>query len=341
MSKLISNKVRHEILFAKITSCLEKLSLPKIVILYGSFSKLEGSWDPITGSPYNDIDLIFIDDRLKLSDIERYKTLMLKEIKTDFIDISLYNIKHVSNLKPSIFSFDLFENGLILNGEYNLKKFRFSPQIISTKDIEILFKTRIWTFIGSYPLHGFINLDEKETLFFNYQMSKAIFAIIDCLLILKKEYVSKYKDKIIWAKKQKEFSEFYDFIDFAENVKVKGIISFNPIKNDDLIFAISKMFYKVFQEGLQNHYNSEMNLSQLVNWVYRDSFRAMAMKLLYSVKGVNGFEMYNLILVQYYLLEKMIRIDWDEKEFKKTVKKLNLKGVSIDELRIEIANKRL
>ena len=332
---------RHKLLISRILQAIEKFRLPETIILYGSFSKGEGTWDLDGQTPYNDIDLIFIDKKLNNEDLDKYKDLLFKELNTKFIDISLYKKKKSLNLKSSIFSFDLFENGLVLHGEINLNKYRFDKARITTKDIDILFRTRIWTFIGSYPKNGYTNLTLHEQNFFNYQMSKAIFSIIDCLSILKKEYVSKYEDKIIWAKKQKEFDDFNDFIVFAEQVKVNGIISFNFTQNNTLILAVGIMFHRIFQEGLQNHYNSKLKLPELVNSVFMYSFRARLMKLLYFLKGVNGFELYNLIIAQYYLFEKIIKFEWNEKEFKKIVKKLNLKGNCIDEFRIEIANKRL
>ena len=81
-------------------------------------------------------------------------------------------------------------------------------------------------------------------------MCKAIFACIDCLAVLKKEYNSRHEDKIIWAKNQQEFSTYLDLIHFAENLKINGNLS-NSSNPPLLIQRVAKMFEENFSSGLK------------------------------------------------------------------------------------------
>lgn len=332
---------KHKLLITNILSALGEIYLPKIVIMYGSFSKNEGSWDTDGITPYNDVDLIFIDKKIKKSKISLYKKKLFQKLNTRFIDISIFTKNKLSKLKPSIFSFDLFEFGLVINGELNLKRYTFNNFLITTKDIDILFRTRIWTFVGSYPKKGLENLNAKDQIFFNYQMSKSIFSIIDCLSILKKEYVSSYKDKINWANNQLEFKNYFELLKFAEKIKVNGKMNFFFTSNKKLLNQVSTLFYEIFKIGLQNHYRSNLEFSDLVRWAYGYSIKAKILKYLYFFKGINGFTTFNLILAQFYILEKTLNIDVSENEKFFLEKKLNLHSNGFHDFRIQVANKRL
>jgi len=296
----------HRALVTKIKSTLDRVYLPKVVILYGSFSSGEGSWDRDGITPYNDVDLIFIDENVKNEDIIEYKNILFKELNTKFIDITLYTVIDILKLKPSIFSFDLFENGLVVNGDFDLRALTFHKSLITTKDIDILFRTRIWTFVGSYPIGGLTNMNTNDQIFFNYQMSKAIFSIIDCLSVLKQEYNSTYNNKMSWALQQNEFKDFLAYINFADEIKLKGVLNYSISGNKELFLNVGSKFSRIFELGLQKHYNNKLSLPDLVNFVYGNSLRTHIMKLLYFLKGINGFNLYNMILAQYFIYESTL-----------------------------------
>jgi hypothetical protein len=338
MTLLDSN---HIALVKKIKNTLDRLLLPKVVILYGSFSKGEGTWDTDGITPYNDIDLIFIDKNIKNEDILEYKNILFKELKTKFIDISLFTKKDILKLNPSIFSFDLFENGLVINGDFDLSFLTFSKSQITTKDIDILFKTRIWTFVGSYPIEGFLNMNTNDQIFFNYQMSKAIFSIIDCLSILKQEYNSTYSSKVFWALEQDEFKDFLAYINFADQIKLKGLLNYKFSENKELFVNIGNRFSLIFELGLQKHYNNKLPLPDLVKFVYGNSFKTNIMKLLYFLKGINGFNLYNMIIAQYFIFECTAGLRDNSKDLKKIMYKFNHHKSNLDTFRIDIATKRI
>ena len=338
MSFLDSN---HRALVTKIKNTLDRVYLPKVVILYGSFSNGEGSWDIDGITPYNDVDLIFIDENIKNENITDYKNILFKELKLKFIDISLFTVNDMLKLKPSIFSFDLFENGLVINGDFDLSALAFPKSLITTKDIDILFRTRIWTFVGSYPIGGFTNMNTNDQIFFNYQMSKAIFSIIDCLSVLKQEYNSTYNNKLSWALEQDEFKGFLAYINFADQIKLKGLLNYKFSENKELFVNIGNKFSLMFELGLQKHYNNKLSLPDLVKFVYGNSFKTNIMKLLYFLKGINGFNLYNMILAQYFIFESTLGLRNNSKDLKKIMYKFNQHKSNLDSFRIDIATKRI
>ena len=330
----------HRALVSKIKNALDRLYLPKVVILYGSFSKGEGSWDIDGLTPYNDVDLIFIDENIKSENITEYKNILFNELNTKFIDISLFTVSDILKLKPSIFSFDLFENGLVINGEFDLRALTFHNFLITTKDIDILFRTRIWTFIGSYPIGGLNNMNTNEQIFFNYQMSKAIFSIIDCLSVLKQEYNCTYSGKVAWALNQVEFQDFLPYIYFAERIKLKGYQSSTFFENAVIFDNVGNMFKEIFQLGLRCHFNSKLDLPDLVKYVYGTSIRTNILKLLYFLKGVNGFNLYNMILAQYFIFERTMVLSDNSDDLMKIMSKFGYDKLNFDGFRIYIAFKR-
>ena len=314
--------------------------MPEVVILYGSFSKGEGTWDIDKVTPYNDVDLIFIDDDIKVENIAEFKQVIRKALNTKFIDISLFTKKDLAKLDRTIFSYDLFERGLVINGDLDLSIFAFSKSLITTKDIDILFRTRIWTFVGSYPVEGMVNMNVKDQFFFNYQMSKAIFAIIDCLSVSKQEYNCTYSGKVAWALNQVEFQDFLPYIYFAERIKLKGYQSSTFFENAVIFDNVGNMFKEIFQLGLRCHFNSKLDLPDLVKYVYGTSIRTNILKLLYFLKGVNGFNLYNMILAQYFIFERTMVLRDNSDDLMKIMSKLGYDKLNFDGFRIYIAFKR-
>ena len=332
----------HQNLHKNIIKVLAKIGIPKNVILYGSFSKNEGTFLKKQNQyiPYNDIDLIFIDSSLKSNDIINYKTILKNNLKTDFIDIELMSLSDLKSLKKSIFSFDLYSTGLVLNGDLDLKSFMFDKKYIPLKDIEILFRTRMWTLIGSVNyVKG--NIKANEKYFFLYQISKCIFAIIDCLLLIKKDYTTLYKDKIIKAYNLYELNDFHHLIKFATDVKLNNFKIKDTFSNKILYCETAELFLKVFGLGLRQFFNTEHSLDQIVIKKYYNSFRSLFFRKLYYLRGVNGDLTFNLITVQYMLIRFFLGKKINENELFKIGKKIGVLNHDVEEIRATAAKLRL
>ena len=184
-------------------------------------------------------------------------------------------------------------------------------------------------------------MNTNDQIFFNYQMSKAIFSIIDCLSVLKQEYNSTYNNKLSWALEQDEFKGFLAYINFADQIKLKGLLNYKFSENKELFVNIGNKFSLMFELGLQKHYNNKLSLPDLVKFVYGNSFKTNIMKLLYFLKGINGFNLYNMILAQYFIFESTLGLRNNSKDLKKIMYKFNQHKSNLDSFRIDIATKRI
>lgn len=332
----------HQNLHKEIIKTLEKIRIPKNVILYGSFSKNEGTFLKKGNEfvPYNDIDLIFIDNKLNKNDIIKYKEILKRNLKTDFIDIDLMTYSELKSLNKSIFSFDLYCNGLVLHGEYDLKSSMFDKKDISLKDIEILFRTRMWTLIGSINYTG-NRIQAIEKHFFSYQISKCIFAIIDCLLVIKKDYTSKYEDKISKAYKLKELDDYHHLIEYAKDIKLNNFKFAKNLSNIFLYYETAELFLKTFELGLSMFFNVDLTLDQIVIRKYQNSVRSFLFRKLYYLKGVNGDLKFNLILIQFTLIRFFLGKEIDKNQLQILGKKIGVKKYDIEKIRSKTAQLRL
>lgn len=332
---------KHKKVITDITNELDDIILKdnEAIILYGSLSRNEGT---ILGQNtiFNDIDLLFLRKKLPEPTIKKIKSRLKKKFKCQFVDISFLKPRDIKKLKKRIFTYDLFQEGKIIRGNLNLSKFRFNSKEISTKDVEILFRTRMWTLIGSFPETGFEELTDDQKINLNYQLSKCIFACIDALAVIKMSYKSMYQDKISWAKRQKEFSNHIDLIDFADKVKLQG--KTNILCNSEKIYYRSAMLFQViFELGLQKHFNSSKKINDLVNYYYKNSLKSRIMRLLYFFKGKNGNKLFDMIIIQHLIIRQVALSENHIQSIFNLCIKLGIDEKQINRIRIRVAQIRL
>tara|TARA_Y100001954_G_C15788825_1_gene593956 strand:+ start:121 stop:1128 length:1008 start_codon:yes stop_codon:yes gene_type:complete len=325
----------------QILEVLKSIKLPEYVILYGSFSRGEGTFKLFNGIyyPYNDIDLIFIDNKIKKKDLELYKKKLKNTLKTDFIDIEIMTLKKIKSLRKSVFSYDLFTYGKVLNGNLNLKSFQFPNNKIPLKEIELLFKTRLWTLVGSISYNN--RIDFLDKYLFHYQMTKCIFSIIDCIMISKRSYTGLYKDKINKAYNIYEFKDYQYLLEYAHKIKLNNFSFDENINHEKLYCTISNLFLNSFERGLSLYFNDNLNLEEIILKNYFKSLRAFVMKKIYRIFDKDLASEYNFILLQYYL----VNLFSGNKEKKENIigiaKKIGINSNDIEYIRLKTAELRL
>ena len=332
---------KHKQVIAEITNELDDVILKEneAIILYGSLSRNEGTILN-HNTVFNDIDLLFLAKKLPEASLKELKLRLKAKFKCQFVDISFLSPNKLKKSKKRIFTYDLFQGGKIIRGNINLGKYRFNSKEISTKDIEILFRTRMWTLIGSFPETGleFLTNNQKTTL--NYQLSKCIFSCIDALAVIKKSYTSKYRDKISWAKRQEEFSDYIDLIDFAYKVKLQSKTNLN-YNSQNVYYRSAMLFQIIFEMGLQKHFNSSKKINDLVNFYYKNSLKSRIMRLLYFLKGKNGNKLYNMIVIQHLIIRQIALSENHIHNVIKLCVALKIDEKEINKIRIRVAQIRL
>ena len=172
------------------------------ILLYGSYGRDEGAFFQNGNKiyPYNDYDLLVVVSKLlSNNDLEEIKKTLQNNLDIKWIDLSQKSITELKALKPSIFNYDLKYASKVIYGDKNILD--IIPTINASKlpleEANILFRTRMWTLLGSLNINGFNStLAGDESRFFRNQMAKAILAIVDVLLLQNNSYDSSYVKRV-------------------------------------------------------------------------------------------------------------------------------------------------
>lgn len=174
---------------------------PIAILLYGGYGRGEGAWfEDNNGNiiPYNDYDIDVVTEEIISNNLKQeLRKLLAIKIGIRWIDLGFISPETIKGYKSTIQNIDLKEASTLLYGDKSV--YDLFPQMDKNKigkfDVEKLYKTRIWTFLGSWS-GNFHDLDVEESRFFKNQMAKAILASCDLLLIAKKRYVTSYKQRV-------------------------------------------------------------------------------------------------------------------------------------------------
>lgn len=174
---------------------------PKAIILCGGYGRGEGAWyEDSKGeiSPYNDYDIAVITETPFSRDT--YKVLRKKiadEVGIRWIDIDCYTTQQINRFKPTIHNIDLYEGSTLLWGDSMWSKDYKSldKTKIGREDLLKLYRTRMWTLLGSW-VGNFHDIEGEDARFFRNQMAKSILASCDMRLIRLKKYNSSYRLRV-------------------------------------------------------------------------------------------------------------------------------------------------
>ena len=240
-----------------VSEILHNISNVETILLCGSYGRNEGAW--IKGAsgnfiPYNDYDFIVISDKPDITkeSLSLLRERVAKRLKINWIDIDIYNSNKIKKLRPSQKNIDItFGSKRVYGNEikWNLK---LSDMVkLGSNDIETLYFTRIWTFLGTYLYREKELINGNEVMFFRYQMAKAVLACADVILIKQHNYHYSYiervkrvllcniednwKDLFKWAVKQKMQPD-------GSSMEKREVI--------DLYESTLEMYYTVMKYGI-------------------------------------------------------------------------------------------
>ena len=250
--KIIDNilKEKTSILAKGIVSAMQEP--PQAIYLVGGYGRGEGAWyeDQSGIHPYNDFDLAVITDKpLSHNKTEILRKELAKEVGIKWVDIDYYSIATLQSLTPTIHNVDLLEGGSLIYGEdvINQNKITLNKQEIGKKDIIILYRTRMWTFLGSWE-GSFRDLNVEETRFFKNQMAKAMLAANDMRLVKLKKYITSYRERAQLIKNEyKNDASITELTDWAINEKLRPSCSeMSKQTMEKLYFSIKREFLRAF-----------------------------------------------------------------------------------------------
>jgi predicted nucleotidyltransferase len=333
------------------------------IILYGSYGRGEGAWvlheDGLL-KPYNDFDLLVInkanaeDGALGL--IAARKELE-KEIDINFIDISLKPHIFLEKSRGSIYSYDLKYGSDVIYGDSSILNSlpNISSEEIPLLEAELLFHTRLWTFIGGDVFYK-NSTKEKQALFFFYQMSKAVLSVMDSLLLLIGCYDVSYNTRLINLKKYSSKIKFFrdedmPYFEWALKNKLKpGVHGLGEQENQhDFSMKILEIYCYYMLKVLEIYHGKSFKtiLSYLTH--YKCKLKNHLKRLYYYIiLKDSGFEnQYQSSILYMYCLAKFMGERFDKKNQKKwdlILEKYNIEEASQEDmaqLRFEILKIRL
>ena len=321
---LAFGEIKHNIVSTVISE------IPSIdhIILYGSYGRGEGGWfyENDILRPYNDFDLLLVvDDKFHLDkNLNEFRVSLALKIGIRWIDITLITKKGLIKTKNSIFGYDLKHGSTVIYGNPNILE--IIPQLNNNIDLhegEILFFTRLWTFVGS--IGSIKSLAGDESRFFRNQMAKAIFSIIDVILLIERKYDSSYSQrlKIVSTQVNPPISEgTLNIFEWAldERTNPKGIkMTASEVK--DLYLKVANLYRHFMLILLSKKHKRNFNTILQFNSFYRHSARTNFKRLAYLlIKRNNKFErIYFTNIIQMNVLSILLRETDEQKMIAKSL----------------------
>jgi hypothetical protein len=190
----------HKTMLAE--SCEEAFRGPDAIILYGGYGRGEGGWvrERDTWRPYNDYDVLVVGgEKPARRDLQKLRASLARDLKIHQVDITWTNRLRLALLRPSIFSYDLKHASTLLRGDDTVLRW-VRPGSVGTlpmREAFTLFRTRLWTFLGSTMREDFGKpLADEAARFFRNQMAKATLAAVDVLLLRHGLYHHSYVERV-------------------------------------------------------------------------------------------------------------------------------------------------
>ncbi len=335
-----------------------KIFRPISIILYGGYGRGEGSYffnQKGQLKPYNDYDILLItDNKIENHDLSLAKKNLEDKIDIRWIDLSQMTTKRLKVLEPKIFNYDLKYASKIIYGEKNILDLipEMSSKDLGLKDADILFKTRMWTLLGSLNSDGFNKqLDADEIRFFRNQMAKALLAVMDILLLQKKAYHFSYTSRTkILKNLYSTKKEVLELVSWAVNEKLHPkapIMTPKDVKN--LYNKVHIIFLSEMLEVLSKYYKISLNSVIKIKFVWKYHPFSLIRRIGYMIlrKNLHYEKKIKLEILQFLLILSYNKNNVDEKIFNTAIDFfISTYGstsidLSWDEMRVIIAEKRL
>jgi hypothetical protein len=342
----VNERIREDLSKIK-TVILREFFDVEALILVGGFGRGEGGViivDDIV-KPINDYDIVVVsEEKILPQKINKIRKKLAEEIGIWWVDISIFNKRKLQKLKTSIYSYDLKYGGIVFFG--NPEILNLIPRMVASKipliDGEYLFITRLWTFLGPFSTE-FLNrkLTKDESFFLANQMSKAILACVDVLLLSKGCYHVSYAERNKIVKNIfPDMVEYFVVFDWALETKLRPVLG--EMYTVEAYFNIKNFYFKIMKRFLSKLYKREFSDWAIFFKAYKNKFHSMLRRIGYIVlkRSFRYERKLNIDLAQLSLLISWNRDSVEKKYFFQALQYLKkATGKDYDEFSLEDARK--
>jgi hypothetical protein len=354
MSKISATLNSHTEIIIKISLDILKEEDIISIYLYGGYGRGEGSWiienidKETVVRPYNDYDIaIILKNKVPRERVILLENELKKHINIKWIDISQYTILDLKLFNVTIKNFDFKYASKWIYGDKGVLKYipNMKAESISLKDVEILYTTRLWTLIGSFPKSGLESMPKEDEMFFRNQMAKAILAIVDNVLIVNKQYNPSYKKRV---EKLKNYCNDNQLLKLAKWALDEKLLPKSENMSSDevreLYQKVNNLFFKYFYLTLGEFYGGSISapedIDKYIVYSPLNFIKRKVNKLLFNDNG-RELQMY-LIILQGYIAYYYLSMDKGHSDKIKKIMRENFFFISenIDDIRLKVAQLR-
>ena len=270
------------------TAILREFPEIEALILVGGFGRGEGGVVIVDGivKPINDYDIVVVsEEKIRPQKINEIRKKLAEEIGIWWVDISIFNRRKLQKLKKSIYLYDLKYGSVVFWGDPDI--LNLIPDMDASKILliegEYLFVTRLWAFLGPFSIEFTKRkLTKDESFFLANQMSKAILACVDVLLLSKGKYHVSYTERNKIVKSMfPEMSEYFAVFDWALETKLRPVLGITYTVEE--YFKVKKVYLEIMKRFLSKLYKTDFHDWSVFYKAYKNKPYSMIRRIGYLV----------------------------------------------------------
>jgi hypothetical protein len=216
----------------------------------------------------NDYDLHVITKR-RIDDkkIKKIADELAKMLNVDHTDVVAQPIYTLGLLKNTQYGYDLKHGNYLVYGNKRILDKLPDSNCLPQREIEKLFFTRAWCFLGPVKKSFFDGIFTSEEKFFLFnQLTKALLALEESILILHCDYHPSYVEKLGRVKKYSTDDKLIKYFEWATYFKLKPSYTMDkdPVNS---YFEIKDIFFKEMFNILNESYSKNFkSWIEYVEW---------------------------------------------------------------------------
>ncbi len=258
----VNQKIEADLAHIK-AAVLTRMDRVEALVLTGGFSRGEGGViiTDETIRPINDYDVtIIVSKRPKGLDVNGLRKELADALGIWWVDFAIYTRRQLPHRPLSIYYYDLKYAGYVFYGDRHILD--EIPAMDAAQmpfyEGEVLFSTRLWCFLGPFSTRFVTDglPDVEASFFLSHQLSKAILACMDVLLLRNRAYHSSYQERFLrFSALYADQKQWVAWCAWALDFKLKPTYASETQCDVAMYFKVKDFYFSVMQDFLGCFYN--------------------------------------------------------------------------------------